>query len=99
MSNAISEEEVRKVLSQVKHPAINNTLINLGILKDIAVEDNKVILTIAFPFPNIPIADYLINSVREPVEKLGAEVEIVTTLMTPEEVQTFLRLEQEGWVG
>lgn len=99
MTNSISEEKVRKALAEIKHPAIDRSLIDLGIMKGIAVEDNKVILTLAFPSPNIPIADYLINSVHAPIEKLGAEVEIVTTIMNQEELQAFLRMEKEGWIG
>jgi ATP-binding protein involved in chromosome partitioning len=99
MTNSISEEKVRKALAEIKHPAIDSSLIDLGIMKGIAVEDNRVILTLAFPFPNIPIADMLINSVLTPIEKLGAEVEIVTTIMNQEELQAFLRMEQEGWIG
>ncbi len=93
----ITEEAVRNALTQVKHPAIDRTLMELGILKDIAVEDGKVTITLAFPFPGIPIADLLVNSVREPVEKLGANVEVKTTVMTAEELQAFLAMEQEAW--
>mgnify|MGYP001154201293 CR=1 FL=1 len=99
MANNISEEKVREALAEVKHPAIDRTLIDLGIVKDIAVENNKSTITLAFPFPNIPIADHLINSVRAPLEKLGVEVEVKTTVMNQEEVQAFLKMEQEGWIG
>ena len=53
----------------------------------------------AFPFPNIPIRDYLVNSVREPIEKLGVEVEVEITAMDKEELERFLAMEQEGWKG
>ncbi len=93
----LTEEAVRKVLEQVRHPAIDRTLHELGILKDIAVEDGKVTITLAFPFPGIPIAELLVKIVRAPVEELGAEVEVKTTVMTAEELQAFLAMEQEAW--
>jgi len=93
------EEKLERVISQVKHPAIDRTLIELGIIKDKTLEGNKVILTFAFPFPNIPIKDYLINSVKRPLEELGLEVEVNTTIMNQEERQRFLALEQESWKG
>ncbi len=93
----ISEEKVRNAVAQVRHPAIDRTLMELGILKDITVEGDKVIITLAFPFPGIPIRELLIESVRKPVEEMGAKVEVKTTVMTAEELQTFLAMEQEAW--
>ncbi|MCW3137002.1 MAG: iron-sulfur cluster assembly protein [Methanophagales archaeon] len=93
----ISEEKVRNAVAQVKHPAIDRTLMELGILKDITVEGDKVIITLAFPFPGIPIRELLVESVREPVEEMGAKVEVKTTVMTAEELQAFLAMEQEAW--
>jgi len=93
----ISEEKVRNAVAQVRHPAIDRTLMELGILKDITVESDKVIITLAFPFPGIPIRELLVESVREPVEEMGAKVEVKTTVMTAEELQTFLAMEQEAW--
>ena len=37
------------------------------------------------------------NSVREPMEKLGAEVEVEIEVMNPEELERFLAVEQENW--
>ena len=97
MDKRISEEDIQKVVAQVKHPAIDHTLIDLGIVKTIAVAGNKVAVTFAFPFPNIPIKDRLVNSIREPIEELGAEVEVKITEMNQEELQKFLTMEQEAW--
>ena len=93
----ISEEKVRNAVAQVKHPAIDRTLMELGILKDITVEGDTVFVTLAFPFPGIPIRELLVESVRKPVEELGAKVEVKTTVMTAEELQAFLAMEQEAW--
>jgi ATP-binding protein involved in chromosome partitioning len=99
MSNTISEQDVRKVLALVKHPMIDRSLLDLGIIKEIRVESDKIEITLAFPFPNIPIEDHLIDSVREPITKLGAEVELRLTVMNQEELQKFLAMEQEAWKG
>jgi len=99
MAESISEQKVRQTLSEVRHPAIDHTLIDLGILKDITVRDDKVELTLAFPFLEIPIKDYLINSVSEPIKKLGAEVVVKITVMSQEELEKFLAMEQDAWKG
>lgn len=99
MTENISIEDVRKAIGEVRHPAIDQSLVNLGMARDIAVEGNQVTVTMALPFPNIPIKDMLIRSITEPVEKLGAHVEVNVTVMSQEERQKFLALEQEYWTG
>ncbi|MEA1940189.1 MAG: iron-sulfur cluster assembly protein [Candidatus Caldatribacteriota bacterium] len=97
MTKDILEEDVRKVLEKIEHPAINSTLIDLGIIKEISIKENKVTIIIAFPFPNIPIGDYFVNSVREAIENLSAKPEIKITIMNQEEQKNFLAMEQENW--
>ena len=99
MSAKASEEDIRQAIGQVKHPAIDRTLVDLGIVKDVVVQGNKVMLTVTFPFPGIPLATHLIGSVRAAVENLGAEFDYITTTMTKEEVRKFLAMEQDGWIG
>ncbi|KPK75114.1 MAG: metal-sulfur cluster biosynthetic enzyme [candidate division Zixibacteria bacterium SM23_73] len=99
MAENMSEENVRKAMAQIMHPAIDRTLIDLGMVKDIAIEGNKVTVTLAVPFPGIPIKDLLVNSVREPIEKLGAKVEVKLAVMNQQELKAFLAMENESWRG
>ncbi len=99
MNEKIDKGKVREAVSQVKHPAIDTTLAELGIVKQIEVTNEKAVITLAFPFPNIPIEDILVNSVKEPVEEMGWEVEVRTTVMNEQELQRFLALEKENWKG
>jgi len=95
----ISEKDILDLLAKVKHPAINRTLRELGIIKDVSIKDNKVLITMALPFLNIPIIDQLVSSIKEPIEKLGVEVEVKQTVMSQEELQAFLKMEEDGWIG
>lgn len=99
MTKNISEEEVQQALGNVKHPAIDCSLIELGIIKNILVKNNKVIVTFAFPFVGIPIKEFLVNIVREPILNLGVKVEVKETIMNDEERENFLKLEGEHWTG
>jgi len=101
MAKEITAEDARKAIAEVKHPAIDRTLIDLGIVKEIKVNEGKVLVTMALPFPGIPvqIREILANSVSEPIKNLGAEVEVELTIMNQEELQAFLAMEQESWRG
>jgi metal-sulfur cluster biosynthetic enzyme len=95
-----TKEQALEIVKDVKHPSIDNTLLNLGILKDLTVSnDNFVTLTLALPFPEIPILDMLINSLAQPLMEAGAEIGVETVVMTDEEKQRFFELEKAGWKG
>ncbi len=101
MTENISEEDVHHAIGQVMHPAISHTLVELGMVKDTALKGNEVILTLVLPFLGIPdvIKDYLVDSLREAIAKLGVNVEIKIAEMNKEEKEAFLAMEEEGWKG
>ena len=99
MTTNISKEEIDQAVAKVRHPEIDRTLVELGMIKDIALEDDKVILSMGLPFPGIPIRDYLVHSVEEVVTKLGVEIEVKLTEMNKEERDAFMAMAQEGWIG
>jgi len=101
MAKNISEEDVHQAIGQVMHPEISRTLVELGMVKDIALKDDEVSLSLVLPFLGIPasIKDYLVNSLRQAVMKLGAKAEIKIAEMNQEERLAFLAMEQEGWRG
>jgi len=101
MAKNISEENVHQAIGQVMHPEVSRTLVELGMVKDIALRDDEVTLTLVLPFLGIPasIKDYLMNSLRQAVMKLGAKAEIKIAEMNQEERLAFLAMEQEGWRG
>ena len=97
MANNFSEEYIRREVANVKHPTINCSLVELGIVKNIEIKKGTVFITMAFPFTNIPIEDYLVDSVRKAIEEIDATVKIETVIMTKDELQKFLALEKENW--
>jgi len=99
MVRIILEEDVQSAIAQIMHPAIDSTLVDLGIVKEVSINENKITVTLAFPAPNIPIGDYLVNSVRKAIKSLGADVEVKITVMAKEELNKFLTMEQENWKG
>ncbi|HDR50789.1 MAG TPA: DUF59 domain-containing protein [Mariniphaga anaerophila] len=95
----MTQQELIKTLETVEHPAISYSLIKLGIVSHVELNENKVNVVFAFPFPNIPIADVLINSIAQPIYDMGLEFEHSIRIMTDEEKNRFLQLEAEAWKG
>ena len=76
MANNISEEEIRRAVTKVMHPEIGHTLAEPEMTKEIPVNDNRVVLTAAFPSLVVPIRDFLVHSVQEMVMKLGGDFQL-----------------------
>ncbi len=92
-----TKKEIEDALSKVMHPEIDNSLIKLGMIKDIKVEDDEVSVTLNLPFLNVPIKDLLISLIKEPIEKSGKKAKIEITEMNEEERMKFMQLAREGW--
>lgn len=103
MTKNTSEQEIYQALAEVRHPEIDNTLVNLGMLKDVVVEGNKVSLALLLPVMGIPIQikDSLVHSIHEAIAKLDASLQIELKLaeMSQDERAKFFRMAQEGWLG
>ena len=95
----VTKSEVENKISEVGHPAIDYSLVKLGIVSNVLLLGKKVIVDFAFPFPNIPIADKLIDSVKKPIEELGLSYEYNIRTMSEDEKSRFLQLEKEAWKG
>jgi metal-sulfur cluster biosynthetic enzyme len=103
MTKSTSEPEIRQALAKIRHPEIDRTLVDLGMLKDMIIEGKKVTLTLALPFMGIPteVKDYLMSSIRQALANLDMGLKVTVTLaeMNPEERTKFLAMAQEGWLG
>jgi len=99
MTDTVSVEEIRNAIANVKHPAIDCSLLELGMIQNISLENKTAEITLAFPFPNIPIAEYLINSIKTPLKNLDIQVEFKIIVMDQEQLQRFLDLEKNNWKG
>ena len=92
-----TKENLLNELSKVMHPEISHSLIDLGIIKNIELTENKAKMIFVFPFPDIPIADILIKSVEKPIKNLGLNLSYNVRIMTEEEKNKFLIMEEESW--
>ena len=94
-------DKIEKIIKQIKHPEIADTLFNLGMVENIDVQDNKVAFTLKIPMLNIPIKDYLINDINSAVkrENGNAKVEINIEEMDEKERAKFMKMAQEAWRG
>ena len=95
----ITEKDILQKLSKVMHPAIDHSLLDLGIVKNVKLMDETVGLEFCFPFPEIPIAEQLIGSIENPIQELELLCVYKVTTMTEEEKARFMQMEAQAWKG
>ena len=101
MDKNITSEDVRQAIGNVKHPAIDCSLLELGMVKDINVKDSDVTFRFLLPFAEVPenVKNHMINSLRESLTGLEVNVGIKTAIMDEAERQYFLTMEKKHWKG
>lgn len=95
----ISQDDAKKVLSEVMHPEINYRLVDLGMINDAVIKENKTSLTLKLPFLEIPIQDYLIQIIKETLIGLHKDLKVEVKLdqMSQQERDKFMKKAKEGW--
>ena len=76
----MTTEKVLAALHQVIHPEFKRSLPELGMIRDISVDDGQVAFTLVLPFKEASIKDDLLHSVRRAVMELDAEVAVEVKL-------------------
>ena len=95
----MEKENIEKIIKEIKHPEINQTLFQLGMIGDIKVDGKDVFVELKLPFLGVPIKNYLSGSVENAVRKQfpEANIKVKTIEMTPEERNKFMEMAQMYW--
>ncbi|SNS26001.1 ATP-binding protein involved in chromosome partitioning [Belliella buryatensis] len=73
----ISKEQILQALSTVEDPDLKKDLVTLGMIQDIAIEENKVSFKVVLTTPACPLKEVIKNNCIEALESsLGTEVEL-----------------------
>jgi len=97
---AIEMEKLQEAVATVRHPEINNSLVELGMIDDLAITDKgKVTFALLVPMLAIPIRDMLINMVAEAIADVDPDVDIEVSVreMTDEQKMAFFDLSKKNW--
>ncbi len=94
----VTDKQILNALRGVIHPEIERNLVELGMVGDVDIEDEKVTLALKLPFMNVPIKDDLMRAVEEAVVKLDdiLQVEVKLTEMSQQERAAFMTASQGG---
>jgi len=95
----LSQPQIDQALSEVMHPEIDYSLVDLGMIANASCKDDEVSLTLKLPFLGVPVKDLLIENVRKKLSDLDNSVAVRVNIeqMSQEERDRFAKMAREGW--
>lgn len=89
--------DFEKILREVKHPGRGDRdIVELGMVKDVAVDGAKAVITLGFPKRRDPLTEYLVGSVRAAVIRNCPEMESVEVKTVVDEAAEKAKKEELG---
>jgi ATP-binding protein involved in chromosome partitioning len=76
----IHEAEVMNALKGVNDPELNRSIVELGMVRDLVIEDGVVSFTLALTVPECPLRDQLTEDARRAVKSLAGVKNVLITL-------------------
>ncbi len=94
----VTDQQVLDALRQTMHPEFERNLVELGMIKDVIIQDGSVALTLILPFKEVPVKDELVHRVDEAVTKLDANLKVQVNLseMSQQERAAFTAAAEGG---
>jgi ATP-binding protein involved in chromosome partitioning len=76
----VNDSEILKALRGVNDPELRRSIVDLGMVRDLVVEDGRVAFTLALTIPECPLRDQLVQEARTAVEALPGVKEVIVKL-------------------
>jgi ATP-binding protein involved in chromosome partitioning len=97
----LSERQVIEALRPVADPELGVSIVELDMVRDVAIRRGHVTVTVALTVPGCPMRDEITARVRNAVEPLDGvkDVAVELTVMTPEELDRVRVRMQAGGPG
>jgi metal-sulfur cluster biosynthetic enzyme len=77
----VTEEQVREALKAVKDPEIGLDIVNLGLVYDVAIQEDKVYVKMTLTSPACPLGPQMLEQAKQVIELMEgvamADVEMV----------------------
>lgn len=101
MNQQVTRDKIFKALGTIEHPEIDETLMNLGMILDVALDKNDVKVAVALPIFNISntVKDILVKKINNPIQSMGLKPDIQFFEMTPELREKYIITAKKKWKG
>jgi metal-sulfur cluster biosynthetic enzyme len=88
-------KKIETLLKKIRHPEINNSLFDLGMIGQIEEKKDKVVVELKLPMPEVPIKAMLVDMIKKELKDFAVEIKFST--MDDEEREKFFVLANANW--
>ena len=101
MKKSKDRTTILNAIKDIKHPEINETLVNLGMILDVTVKGDEADVAVALPVLNISdlVRDLLIERIKKPIDSLDLCTNVQFFEMTPEVRDRYIVIAKNRWRG
>ena len=101
MEEINKNELVMERLKSVEHPEIALSLVDLGMILDVVVDQNIARIAIALPVINVPLVvrKAIEKNISDAISAIGLEIQTEYFEMAPELKDEFFANARENWKG
>lgn len=72
----VTKKEIIKALKKVIDPEVGISIVDLGLIYDVKVEEKKILIKMTLTTPFCPLGRFLLSSVEQAVKKFGRDVRV-----------------------
>jgi metal-sulfur cluster biosynthetic enzyme len=92
------QNKIMEVLKQVNDPEIGINIVDLGLVYDVIIEDDKISINMTLTTPGCPMHDSIITWVKTVVKKEAEDREVIVNLVwepqwTPEKMSAEAKMQ------
>jgi metal-sulfur cluster biosynthetic enzyme len=92
----VSKEDVMKVLKECYDPELGISLVDLGLIYDVQVKNDDVLIKMTLTTPGCPMHSFMVNDVEEKVKNIKGVKDVKVELVwdppwTPDRMSKGLR--------
>lgn len=77
----ISKERVLEALKDILDPEIGVSLIELGMIRDIIINDNTIEIKMVLTTPFCPLANYMVEEIRSKASEVAEGREVIVIIL------------------
>ncbi len=94
-------EKIRLELASIRHPEINASFKELGMIADVRVKKSTAVVTLKLPFKEVPIRDLLVKKVKDAIKRIDENLKVMMNFeeMNEKERKNFFGIARERWTG
>jgi serine O-acetyltransferase len=77
----VTKESILESLREVYDPELGINVVDLGLIRDVKIENGQVNIDMILTIPGCPLRDYLLSQVKETVENLEGVESVTVNLL------------------